>query len=284
MGLDIDAIGRTGALVEQSWTSTDTMLYALGVGAGQADPTAELEYTTENSEGVDQQVLPAFAVILLQSRGGNAVDLGDFDRSQLVHAEQHLTVHQPLPVSGRLLVQSEVRHIWDKGSGALVVTETRGWEPERGRDDPTATAVSSVFIKGQGGFGRPQPSSTWSEPTTSPSHRIAIPTRIDQALLYRLCGDRNPLHSDPTFAARGGFERPILHGLCTYGIAARALIGALLGGDGRKFDTMGGRFTKPVLPGETLTVEAWASDDGATFRVLDSSGAPVFSRGTFRVR
>jgi len=280
MPLDLEAVGRTGPIVEHAWTSTDSILYALGVGAGQVDPLEELAYTTENSGGVEQQALPTFAVVLLQTRGGNSVPLGDFDRSQLVHAEQHVTLSTPLPVEGRLLVQSEVVGIWDKGSGALVVTETRGWPPDGSRDKPVATTKSAVFIKGQGGFGRRQRAVEWTEPSGEPSHRITAPTRPDQALLYRLSGDRNPLHSDPAFAARGGFDRPILHGLCTYGTIARVLVGELAGANGSRLTAMGGRFTKPVMPGERLTVEAWANDEGARFRVLDGAGDPVLSRGT----
>ncbi|OBH05913.1 enoyl-CoA hydratase [Mycobacterium sp. E1747] len=283
MPLDIDAVGRKGAIVEQAWTSKDAILYALGVGAGQRDPLSELAFTTENTDGVVQQVLPTFAVVLLQSPGA-AVPLGDFDRSKLVHAEQRLTLFEPLPVEGTLLAQSEVVEVWDKGSAALVVTETRGWLPDSSPEQPIATTRSSVFIKGQGGFGRKQPPVEWTEPQGPPTTVLSVATRTDQALLYRLSGDRNPLHSDPGFAARGGFDRPILHGLCTYGSVARVLLGALTDGDVKRFRGMNGRFSKPVMPGEELTVQVWPRADGATFRVLDSAGDAVLQRGSFDLR
>src|SRR5438270_392918 len=131
MPLNLDAVGRTAGPAEVSWSSKDALLYALGVGAGQDDPLRELEFTTENSHGVTQQVLPTFGVIVV-SRGGTRLPIGDFDHAMLVHAEQALTLHRPLPVEGRAGVTSKLLHIYDKGSGALVVSEATAADAESG--------------------------------------------------------------------------------------------------------------------------------------------------------
>jgi acyl dehydratase len=285
MSLDLDAVGRTAGPTEVSWTSTDALLYALGVGAGQDDPLAELELTTENTAGVEQRILPSYAIVVGQ-RGPNA-DLGDFDRAQLVHAEQALTLLQPLPTAGRALLTAEVTAIQDKGSGALVSSATRAVDPST--EAALFTSESSVFIRGQGGFGGERmPSARWAPPEREPDHAVGVVTRPDQALLYRLSGDRNPLHADPGFAARGGFPRPILHGMCTYGITVRVLLRAV-GADPRDCTSITGRFTKPVLPGEKLTVQVWSegTDDGGRqhwFRTSDSEGAVVLDRGMLTER
>ncbi|WP_037577885.1 MaoC/PaaZ C-terminal domain-containing protein [Phaeacidiphilus oryzae] len=280
MSLDLDAVGRTAGPTEVSWTSTDALLYALGVGAGQDDPLAELELTTENTAGIEQRVLPSYAIVLGQR--GPHTDLGDFDRSKLVHAEQALTLHRPLPVAGRVRLTAEVTGIQDKGSGALVTSATTAEDPETG--EALFTSESSVFIRGEGGFGGERtPSPPWAPPERDPDHATAVTIRHDQALLYRLSGDRNPLHSDPGFAARGGFPRPILHGMCTYGTTVRVLLRAV-GADPRDCASVTGRFTKPVLPGEKLTVQVWSEGGRHWFRTSDSEGAVVLDRGLLTLR
>jgi acyl dehydratase len=285
MPLDFDLVGRPLAPGETSWSSQDALLYALAVGAGQDDPLAELQFTTENSQGIEQQVLPTFGVMVVQ-RGGPRRRLGDFDPAMLVHAEQALVLHRPLPVAGRARVTSTVTGIYDKGSGALVVSEATATDVESG--ELLVTTVSSAFIRGQGGFGGERgPVSTWQLPARSPDFVASAQTRPDQALLYRLCGDRNPLHSDPAVAARAGFPRPILHGLCTYGITGRLLLHGLCGSEPARFGSMQARFTRPVLPGARLTVSAWLepeSADGrlALFRTTDESGAAVIDHGELR--
>jgi acyl dehydratase len=275
--LNLDAVGSTAGPSETSWTSKEALLYALGVGAGQEDPLRELELTTENTRGVAQQVLPTFGVIIVQ-RGGPRRSLGDFDRAMLVHAEQALVLHRPLPVEGRASITSRLAGIYDKGSGALVVTESTATDSESG--EPLLRATSSAFIRGQGGFGGERgPSATWQRPDRPADLRVSAGTRQDQALLYRLSGDRNPLHSDPASAARAGFPRPILHGLCTYGITGRMLLHALCGSDPARFRSMRGRFSRPVLPGATLTVSMWVDGGAASFQTTDDDGNVVIDHG-----
>jgi acyl dehydratase len=282
MALDHSLIGEPGEPSERSWTSADALLYAVGCGAGLGDPLQELEFTTENSEGVTQQVLPTYGVLLAQSRRGRR--LGDFDPALLVHAEQAVELHQPIPVGGTVRTVATVTGMYDKGSGALVVTEATAVDTATG--EPLVTSRSSAFIRGEGGFGGDRgPSDPWQRPDRDPDLTVVMPTRPEQALVYRLSGDRNPLHADPKFAARGGFSRPILHGLCTYGVTGRALLHALCGSDPARFGSMSGRFSRPVFPGETLTVSIWRDGDGsALFQTANQDGAVVIDRGRLATR
>lgn len=277
MSLDLSSVGTTSDPVEVTWTSRDTLLYAVAVGAGAADPTRELAFTTENSEGVTQQVLPVYGALIVQN-AGIPRDVGDYDPAALVHAEQALTLPRPLPVAGTALVSQAVTGIYDKGSGALVVTEAQAVDAATG--ELLLTTTGSAFIRGEGGFGGSRgPTTTWAAPARPPDVTASFATRPEQALLYRLCGDRNPLHSDPGFAARGGFEAPILHGMCTYGITARLLLDVSCDGDPARFRSIEGRFTRPVTPGETLTVAMWQDGTTVLFQTADSTGAVVIDKG-----
>jgi acyl dehydratase len=282
MPLNHSLVGVPGQPQERSWTSTDALLYAIGVGAGLGDPLQELEFTTENTAGVQQQVLPTYGVLLAQARMGG--DLGDFDRALLVHAEQSIELHKPLPVSGTLRTSAMVTGIFDKGSGALIQSENKAVDAATG--EPMVTTRSGTFIRGEGGFGGDRGSSEpWQLPDGAPDHKVTQQTRPEQALLYRLSGDRNPLHADPAFAARGGFSRPILHGLCTYGFTGRVLLHELCGSDPARFRSMSGRFSRPVLPGESLVVSIWAGDDGtALFQTAKEDGTVVIDRGIVQFR
>jgi acyl dehydratase len=282
VSLDHSLIGESGPSIERSWTSKDALLYAIGVGAGLDNPLNELEFTTENSEGIEQQVLPTFGVLLAQAPGARSI--GDFDRAMLVHAEQYVELHGPLPVAGTVRTYSTVTGIYDKGSGALVESESLA--VDAATDEPLITSRSGTFIRGEGGFGGERGSAEpWLLPDRQPDRKVVYATRPEQALLYRLSGDRNPLHADPKFAARGGFSRPILHGLCTYGFTGRALLHDLCGGDPARFVSMGGRFSAPVLPGETLVVLIWDGEDGsATFQTRKDDGTVVIDRGRVRYR
>jgi acyl dehydratase len=264
MPLHPDLVGTTGDPVEFSWTHDDAMLYAVAVGAGQDNPTLELAFTTENTEGLPPQVLPTFANILTR---GASVDIGDYDRTQMVHAEQGFRLHSPLPLAGSVSVTPRVVEVSDKGAAALVATETTAVDTATGA--VLATSVQKLFIRGEGGFGGPRGTSThWAAPDRAPDHMLECFTLRGQALLYRLTGDRNPLHTDPAFAARGGFPSPILHGMCTYGFTGRVLLHALCDGDARRLRAMEGRFTMPVYPGDPLTVLIWRDGATARFRTL----------------
>jgi len=282
MPLNHSLVGVQGEPAERSWTSKDALLYAIGVGAGLGNPLEELQFTTENSAGVPQQVLPTYGVLLAQARASG--NMGDFDRAMLVHAEQSIELHQPLPVEGTLRTSSTVTGIYDKGSAAVIESENRAVDPATGA--PMVTTRSSVFIRGEGGFGGDRGTSEpWELPDRAPDHKVTQQTRPEQALLYRLSGDRNPLHSDPSFAARGGFSRPILHGLCTYGITGRVLLHEVCGSDPARFAFMSGRFSRPVLPGESLVVSIWAGGNGtAQFQTAKEDGTVVIDRGTLRFR
>jgi acyl dehydratase len=262
MPVNPEAVGRVGEASEVSWTSKDSLLYALGVGAGATDPTGfELEFTTENSSGIEQKALPTQVVVL---GGGRAPDYGEIDLVRLLHGEQHIELHQPLPPSGSATTRTTVAGIHDKGKAALVVLRTDATDPS-GR--ALWTSTSSLFVTGDGGWGGDRgPANTWELPGREPDHVVGYDTRPDQALLYRLNGDRNPLHSDPAFAGAAGFDVPILHGLCTFGFTGRALLHTLCDSDPARFKGMGGRFKSPVLPGERLDVHIWVEGETALFR------------------
>lgn len=278
MPLDLSAVGTEGEPTTRSWSSKDALLYALGVGAGAEDPLAELEFTTENSQDVTQQVLPTYAVIVTFGARGRSI--GEFNPAMLVHAEQGITLHRPLQPEGELSVTSTTTGIYDKGSGALVASESRAVDPHTG--ELVVEARTAAFIRGEGGFGGDRgPKSDWTKPDREPDHQLTYQTRTDQALLYRLSGDRNPLHSDPKFAAMAGFPRPILHGLCTYGFTGRALLHALCGADPAKFKSMDGRFTSPVFPGDALTVSMWVDGNSALFQTAKDDGTVVLDHGRF---
>jgi acyl dehydratase len=270
------ANAEPGPPSERSWTSKDALLYAVGVGAGSIDPTGfELEFTTENSKDVEQRVLPTFAVIV----GMGVGDVGPFDMAMLVHGEQAIELHREIPVEGRMLTTARVVAVYDKGSAAVVVHEATSVDADTG--EPMMTTRNSMFIRGEGGWGgdRGPSGPRNAAPDRDPDEVVTYQTRPDQALTYRLSGDRNPLHADPEFAKLAGFDRPILHGLCTYGFTGRALLHTLCDSDPARFKSMEGRFSKPVYPGDALTVRMWIDGDEAIFRTETQNGDVVIDQG-----
>jgi acyl dehydratase len=278
MPLNPDAVGTESEPHQATWTGKDALLYAVGVGAG----TAELAYSTENTNGIDQQVLPTFAVVVGRGAGSAMGKIGTFNPALLVHGQQALTFHKPIPVNGSVTMRGRITAMHDKGKAAVVVTETTATDDTDGQ--PMFTNVSSVFIRGEGGWGGDRgPSGPRNvPPDRDPDHRVTYQTSPDQALVYRLSGDRNPLHSDPSFAAMGGFERPILHGLCTYGFTGRALLHTLCGSDASRFRHIEGRFTSPVVPGEALTVSMWDSGNGEALFTTSVGDRAVIDQGLLR--
>lgn len=282
MPINPDAVGSKGEPGRRRWTSKDALLYAVSVGAGSLDPvTQELEFTTENTKGVQQRTLPTMAVVL-GAGGGAMANIGSFNPAMLVHGEQAVTLHREIPVEGELEAQGEIVGIYDKGKGAVIVTESHSTLVETG--EPLFSTRSSVFIAGEGGFGgdRGPSGPTNVPPEREPDHEITYATRPDQALTYRLNGDRNPLHSDKSFSDIGGFPKPILHGLCTYGFTGRALLHGLCDGDPARFRHIEGRFASPVLPGDALTVRMWRTADGEAVFTTSVGDKVVISGGLCR--
>jgi acyl dehydratase len=272
-----DAVGTKSDPHTVSWTPRDCVIYALGVGAG----TGELQFSTWDTAKQPQQVLPTFAVVAGggMGQGGLFAKLGEFNFAMLVHGEQGIELARPIPTSGSASITTEVTGIYDKGSGAVVTMEGTAVDPSSG--DAMWKTTSSIFIRGEGGWGGDRgPSGPRNvAPEREPDHVVTYATREDQALLYRLSGDVNPLHSDPDFAAMGGFDRPILHGLCTYGFTGRALLHALCDGEPERFRSMEARFSKPVMPGDELTVSMWVDGNEAVFRTTTPDGSVVIDQG-----
>jgi len=276
MPINHDVIGAEGAPVTHSWDSKDALLYAVGVGAG----IDELAFTTENSHDTPQRVLPTFAAVIGAGVSSAVAAIGPFDFAMLVHGEQSFVQHREIPVAGSLTATGRITGIWDKGSGAAISVEGQCVDDASG--EPLLTVGSTIFIRGEGGWGgdRGPSGDRNAAPDRAPDHTVSYRTRPDQALTYRLSGDRNPLHSDPWFAQLAGFDRPILHGLCTYGFTGRALLHTLCGSDPSRFRSMEARFASPVFPGEELTIDMWVTDAGeAVFITKGEDGRTVVAGG-----
>jgi acyl dehydratase len=282
-------IGTELACGRWSWRAEDALLYALGVGAGLEDPFAELQFTTENTDRLAQQVIPSFLTLMSTSELWMR-PLGFKEREWeglswgwpegLVHGEQGITLARPLPTAGNADISLVLAGVYDKGSGALVVADTHVRLADGG--ELLGTARAGMFIRGQGGFGGPKaPPDPWEQPDRAPDATVVHHTSPGQSLIYRLSGDRNPHCTDPARARADGFERPIFQGLGTLGFACRALIAALCDGKVEWFRSMSARFATPMFPGETLTTLIWRTDQGAIFRTLTADGRPVLERGTF---
>ncbi|MFM9377657.1 MaoC/PaaZ C-terminal domain-containing protein [Gordonia sp. VNK21] len=270
------AVGADLGSTTFSWTPREVALYNLAVG-GAADPmdTVGLQYVDD----AVPKVLPTFATVAATFNASEPPTVSfpgvDIDLAKVVHGSQEVRVHRPLPAAGTATTSTRIAEVQDKGSAAVIIQESTTVD-EAG--EPLWTARSSIFAKGEGGFGGERGSSTRVEyPQREPDHVLDVPTLPQQALLYRLCGDRNPLHSDPGFAKAAGFPRPILHGLCTYGTVCRTVVDEILGGDVAAVAGFGATFAGVVFPGETLRVKAW-EDEGrllVTAVVADRDDAPA---------
>jgi acyl dehydratase len=276
MPINPEAVGAKGAPSKRSWTSKDALLYAVGIGAG----TDELQYTTENTKNIDQKVFPTFAVIV----GGGGIpmrEVGSFNPTLMVHGEQGIELLSEIPAEGEIESVGECTAIYDKGSAAVLEFTSESKNVATG--EVLLRTRTSLFCRGEGGWGGDRgPSEKIQFPSRPSDQQVSYKTREDQALTYRLSGDRNPLHSDPSFAAMGGFEKPILHGLCTYGFTGRGLLNEICGGDAGRFKSMNARFSKPVFPGDTLTVSIWVDGSEALFKTTNQNGDVVIDQGVFR--
>ena len=268
MPIDLDvALGAEFAGVEFDWTATDVQLYNLALGAG-ADPmdSRELSYAIDHKP----QVLPTFGCVAATFHQVEPPTVSwpgvEIDLAKILHASERVSVPAPLPASGSARAISRIVHVWDKGKAAVVVLETS----VTGEDGTLLwTQHRSIFARGEGGFGGERgPAMSDSTPERSPDVEVEIPVLPQQALLYRLCGDRNPLHSDPQFAAAAGFPRPILHGLCSYGMTCKAVVDAVFDSDVSAVGSFGARFAGVAYPGETLKVGIWKEDGRLLARVV----------------
>lgn len=259
MPIDVERVlGAELGPNEFEWDPDRVILYHLGVGAGvpPTDP-GELTYAYEP----DLRVLPSFGTI---PPFGVMVDVIsvpglDINPAMLLHGEQELTVHRTIPTTARVASHGRVIGVHDKGTAALVVVEVE--TTDRSSGELLFTNRSSLFVRGEGGFGGdPGPSVSRAVPDRAPDVMVESPTLPNQALLYRLSGDKNPLHVDPGFAALGGFDRPILHGLCTYGIVCKAMVDGALDGETDRVGGYSARFSGVVFPGETIVTSIW--DEG----------------------
>jgi acyl dehydratase len=268
--------------VRQTIRWQDTALYNFSIGLGQ-DPMdqAQLDFLYEPR----MKAMPSMAVVLgYPGFWIRNPDTG-VDWTQVLHGEQSIILHRPLPAEGEIIGRSRITSIVDRGAGkgAMLYNERVVTDARTG--EKLATLEGTTFARGDGGFGgpsgpikRPHP-----EPDRAPDLSLDLATRPEQAIVYRLNGDHNPLHIDPEVAAQAGFRQPILHGLCTFGVVCHALMKALCGYDPARFGRMDLRFSSPVFPGETIRTEIWHEPGGAAFRArVVERDKVVVSNGLFR--
>lgn len=244
-----------------SWSDRDIILYNLAVGAGNPPTEArELSYVYEG----DLVAIPTFGTIppFAMMMGVAGIEGLDINLTQILHGDHQMAVHRSIPTSGSVTQKGRVVDVYDKVKGALMVVEVAS--SLVGSGELLFTNRAGIFVRGEGGFGGdPGPKSIQATPDRAPDHQVESTTLPQQALLYRqVSGDLNPLHADPGFAAFAGFPQPILHGLCTYGMVAKAAVDAVFDGDTGRFGSFRARFSGHVFPGETLVTRIWSEADG----------------------
>ncbi|MFB7418566.1 MaoC/PaaZ C-terminal domain-containing protein [Streptomyces sp. NPDC056121] len=270
------AVAAEPRSAEITWDHKDIQLYHLGLGAGTpaTDPD-ELRYTLESR----LHVLPSFATAAgagMGVVGGLSAPGIDVNLAHVLHGGQTVELHRPIPVKGSATSTSRVAAVYDKGKAAILVLRTEVADA----DGPLWTSDAQIFVRGEGGFGGDRgPTTRLEAPTGEPDRTVDRPVREDQALLYRLSGDWNPLHADPEFAKLAGFDRPILHGLCSYGMTLKAVVDTLLDGDVSRVRSYATRFTGVVFPGETLRIRMWRSEGRiqVTVTAVERDEAPVLA-------
>ena len=258
--------------IEQAYTADDSMFYALAVGLG-ADPLDErqLKFVNDTAPGTPL-ALPTMAVILGYPGSWMREPQTGIDYSMIVHGEERIVLHKPLPAAGTVVAKHRVTRIVDKGAGkgATVTYDKELFDKSSG--DKLATVTHTTFCRGDGGFSArdgvtdASPPSPPKVPHHEPDLACELRTLPQQALLYRICADRNPLHSEPAVARKAGFERPILHGLGTYGVACHALLATVCDYDPSRLTSLFARFSAPVFPGETIRVEMYRDGRAIAFR------------------
>jgi len=264
---------------KNSYRDRDVLLYALAIGMG-ADPLDERELAFVNEATVTARplkVVPTFASV-----AAGFAEPGEFNLNSIaLDGERDITFHGTLPPAAHITADSSVLAVYDKGKhkGAVIRFQT---VLKDSHGEPLASLVTSYFARGDGGFGGPtdgQPE-PHQMPCRAPDQVVNIPTRPDQGLIYRLCGDRHPLHSDPASAKKFGFEKPILHGMCTYGITCRGILQTYADYDPRAFRRHAARFSSPVYPGETMTLEMWKDGNVISFEAsVKERGVKVVKNG-----
>ncbi|MDM8515795.1 SDR family NAD(P)-dependent oxidoreductase [Desulfobacterales bacterium HSG16] len=276
MALDLDAVGKKIGPVTKKYSWKDTALYALGVGSG----FSELDYCYEK----DMKVIPSFSVAAIFDLFFDACKMTNVNLAGILHGEQELTFHAPIPPEGTLTTEGRITKYYDKGKekGALVVVESDTWHSTGKK---LFSGVITIFSRLDGGFGGSEnaPKKTVKYPTKRPDFVVKAVPSENQPLIYRLSGDVFQLHVDPEFARISGFEKPIMHGLCTHGYACRALIESLIPGAPEKMRRFDCRFTKPLYPGIPIETQIWKTEDGkAVWRTLNAeTGEDVISNGVF---
>jgi acyl dehydratase len=276
------ATGHAFPASKSAYGQDQVILYHLGIGAGvPATDSKELEYTYEKN----LKVLPSYGVIpVFGALGGLGRTPGlSFNFAMLLHGEQDIEVHQPIPTDATVTSSGHIAGIYDKGKAALVVLEVKT-KDEAGK--PLFTNRFSLFLRGEGGFGGDSGPKAGNEaPTRAPDGVISSTTLPQQALIYRLSGDKNPLHADPDFAKMGGFDKPIIHGLCSYGVVCKAIVDKVLGGDVTKVARYQARFAGVGFPGETYLTSYWKEGDKILIQAKSKErDAVIISNAAITVR
>lgn len=277
-----DLVARAPREIRQRYDVRDTMLYALGIGAGiDAGDSAPLKYVYEK----ELETFPTMAAVLANPGFWQIDPQYGIDWQKVLHGEQSIVFHRVLPAAGEVVGYFRIRAVYDKGldKGSVLYAERKIHDAASG--ELLATVVQGSFLRGNGGCGtladEPAPQPHALPVGRAPDVSISLPTRTEQALLYRLSGDYNPLHADPAVASAAGLPRPVLHGLCTYALAGRAALAALCGDEPARLHRLDVRFSSPVFPGDTLCIELWREGEGrAAFRALaHERGVVVLNNG-----
>lgn len=265
--ISADLVGLSTDPIDIAWSEKDVQLYALAVGC---KPEQELDFIYE-ARG--PKVLPTFAVIPGLNIMGSVMSQVQFNLAMLLHGEQKITLHRAIPPSGKATGIGKIVEVWDKGKAAVIGVECAVSDGA----GPLFTTHATLFIRGAGGFGGERGTAAVAlvVPDREPDLVVEDITREEQAALYRLTGDRNPMHIDPAFAKFGGFDRPFLHGLCTYGFAGRAALGSLCGGDPARFLSMSGRFSDQVYMGDAIITRIWKTGEGEAVMQVETQKGNV---------